>query len=112
MSKKKKTQNQQIISPVQYIRDVLNFYYEKREDTSYYDAELMGMMMGDLLDIKATELLPEIKKLFDTDLVDEMCSGDYKDVESEMSGLDFHCHNDYELLNIYERYDELVKFLK
>jgi hypothetical protein len=94
---------------IEWFCNILNFYYEKRADTSYYDANLVALMMDDLIDIQASELLPEIKKLFDTGLVDEFCAGDFKAVKKEMSGLDFYDLNQYKLLDIYERYDDWMK---
>jgi hypothetical protein len=65
--------------------ELLDFLYEKIEDTAYYDANFTGMLMHELMNISAKELLPEIKRLYDTGLVDKMCCGDYDVVEKEIS---------------------------
>lgn len=84
-------------------KEILNFYMEKVEDSAFFDSELTGMMMSDLLDIKAVELLPEIKRLYATNQVDEMCCGNYEDIENEMRSKKGPLH-EYSPLNIYERY--------
>ena len=45
---------------------------------------LIGMLANSLIDMHAMELLPEIKKLYDTGLVDEMCCGDFEEVQNEI----------------------------
>ena len=65
--------------------DLLDFLYENISNTALYDAVLSGMLMSDLMDICAKELLPKIKRLYDTDLVDEMICGNYNDVEKEIN---------------------------
>ena len=47
------------------------------------DAEYVGLIMAVLLDLKAMELLPDIKKIFDTGLVDIDISGDYNSISAD-----------------------------
>lgn len=65
-------------------RNVLKMFIKEVGNTTVYDAGLIGMMMVDLMDIKAVELLPEIEQLFTMDKVDIHCSGDYKKVKSRI----------------------------
>ena len=44
----------------------------------------MTMIFTKTMMIFAKELLPKIKRLYDTGLVDEMCCGDYNEVEKEI----------------------------
>jgi len=90
---------------IEWFRAVLTFYRENISDTAYYDAGLTGLMMSELMDMHANELLPEIKSLYDTGLVDEMCCGTYEDVAKEIYDLQKPL-NDYTLLDIYKRYEE------
>lgn len=48
------------------------------------DAEYAGFVMVNLIDLKAKELLPEIKTVFDTGYVDESIVGDYNDTVAEI----------------------------
>lgn len=94
---------------IEWYRGVLNFYLENISNSAYYDAEMAGMIMSDLIDIKAVELLPEIKCLHDTNLVDEMICGTYDDVADEINSPLDSLFRDYSLLNIYERYEKYNK---
>jgi Asp-tRNA(Asn)/Glu-tRNA(Gln) amidotransferase C subunit len=64
--------------------NILDFLFENINDTAYYDAALAGLLINKLIDIKAKELLPKIKRLFDTGLVDEIVCGNYEQVEKEI----------------------------
>jgi len=58
--------------------------------------------------LKAEELLPEIKAMFDTGLVSLACCGDYEKVEKDILSLkQTHCH-EYPM-EIHERFAELRK---
>jgi hypothetical protein len=93
-----------------WFREILNFYYEKRVDSAYFDADLVGMLQHDLMNIHAKELLPDIKRLYDTGLVDEMCCGCYSDVEKEiMSATRSAFMNEYDLLPVREKYRKRKK---
>lgn len=73
-------------------RQMLNRFIELENDITVFDGELLGMMMIDMIGIKAAELLPEIKQLFDTDKVDVYCAGDYEQIKEcvESTGLPPH----------------------
>lgn len=90
---------------IEWFRLILVFYTEHLADNAYCDGTLAGMLVNDLLDIKAKELLPEIEVLYDTGLVDQFCCGNFKDVKKELlNGKPVSVHK-YPL-NIYERYRE------
>lgn len=91
-----------------WYKDVLEFYLENVTDSRYYDATLTGMLMPELINISATELLPVIKQLFDTKMVDKMSAGDYDEIEKEIRTGKVY-PNDYSLFNLYERYQAFEK---
>lgn len=62
---------------VEWFREVILFATEMLPKTQWFDCDLAGLMLHDLLDIQASELLPEIRKMFDTNLVDIGACGDY-----------------------------------
>ena len=68
---------------------------------------LIGLIAATLMDIRAVELLPELKVLFDTGLVDEGCDGNFQEVESEI-GLENNKDRIYPL-TIEERYEDLLR---
>lgn len=90
---------------IEWFRKVLVFYTEKIAEATYCDGTLAAMLMSDLLDIQAQELLPEIKALFDTNLVDEEFSGDYKEVEEKLLSGEGRFYENY-VFDIYERYKD------
>jgi len=93
---------------IEWFREILRFATEKLSETQYFDSELAGMMLSDLIDLKAEELLPEIKAMFDTGLVSLACCGDYEKVEKDILSLkQTHCH-EYPM-EIHERFAELRK---
>lgn len=92
---------------IEWFRQLLMFYDGKLEERFCCDGTLIGLIAATLMDIHAVELLPELKVLFDTGLVDEGCAGNYQEVESEI-GIGNYPNKIYPLA-IDERYEELVK---
>lgn len=90
---------------IEWFRNVIHFYIENVYNPEVYDGNLAGMMMNDLIDMKAKELLPEIKQLFDMGQVNEIEAGDYESISEEMNS-DISSLSEYKLLTIYERYEE------
>lgn len=93
---------------IEWFREILRFATEKLPETQYFDSELAGMMLSDLIDLKAEELLPDIKAMFDTGLVSLACCGDYEKVEKEILSSK-QTHWDKYPMEIHERFAELRK---
>ena len=90
----------------EWYRGVINFYLEHISDSDYYDSDLSAMIITKLMDIRAVELLPEIKRLFDSETVDETYCGTYTEVEDFVNSHLEYPNRSHLLLNIYERYGE------
>lgn len=93
---------------IAWFQTLLVFYDGKLETRQCCDGSLIGMTTGFILDLHAEELLPELKKLYDTGLVDEECSGNFKTVVKEMkNGMNYfsHVYN----LDIRENYKKFKK---
>lgn len=69
---------------INWCRDVLNLFLEQADNKMVFDSGLLGMMMANLIDIEAIELLPEIEKLFQTNKVDTYSAGDYDQVKKRI----------------------------
>ncbi len=95
---------------IEWFRTLLNFYDGKLDTCQSCDGLLIGMMTEHLLDLHATELLPELKILYDTGLVDEECCGDFDEISREMKRHKSSLHSNYKL-NINERYKELKRWI-
>lgn len=92
---------------IEWFRQLLVFYDGKLEERFCCDGTLIGLIAATLMDIHAVELLPELKVLFDTGLVDEGCAGNFQEVESEI-GLENNKDRIYPL-TIEERYEDLLR---
>lgn len=92
-----------------WYKDILQFYLDNIDDSSVYDASLIGLLSSELLAIKAIELLPLLEQLYSTGLVDEMCCGDFEDVKKEMESNEIPLLYHDSLMNIYERYEAFRK---
>lgn len=88
-----------------WFRHLLRFLITNVSDSTVYDATLAGTLILDLIDLHASELLPEIKELFDTGQVDFTCCGSYEEIEQEMLE-NQQPLGDYTLQNIYQRYKQ------
>lgn len=97
---------------IDWFRRLLQFYQPNLTSCHCCDGGLIGMITTELLGLQATELLPEIKALYDTGLVDEMCCGNYQKVEKEMTHPSFPHgdHANYYALTIFGRYHRLNRF--
>ena len=94
-------------------RRLLNKMSINLPDQKACDGTFAGFVMSDLMDIKATELIPEIKATFATDCVNKTIAGDckkvIKDIERGRGAID---KDKYEIPDIYEQYEDLKKFIK
>ena len=89
-----------------WFRRLLIFYEKNLPQCYCCDGNLVGMVTCDLLDIHAKELLPQIKVLYDTHLVDETACGNYNEVQKHMSDSCFP--TDDLLIDIFERYQYIL----
>jgi hypothetical protein len=89
---------------IAWYKDILDFLYENIDDTNYYDANFASMLINQPMDFCAIELLPQIKRLYNTGLVDEMYCGDYDTVEKEITAGIIKPGDYCNLQSIYEVY--------
>lgn len=68
---------------IEWFRELLRYYadYSQSHDV---DRELMGLLVSEVTDLHAPELLQEVKALFDAGAVYEGTSGDYKSVARDI----------------------------
>ena len=65
---------------VRWFREIIRFATKMLPKTQWIDSDLAGLMLHSLLDIQAKELLPELREMFATGLVDLGACGDFADV--------------------------------
>ena len=94
---------------VRWYREVIRFATKMLPKTQWFDNVLAGMLLGDVIDLQAKELLPDIKKMFATGLVDLGACGDYAAVSRDI--VDPRCvgHIDNCILDIYERFADMQR---
>lgn len=92
---------------IEWFRQVLNYATDHIAETKAFDSEMAGLMMCDLMDIKAIELKKDIKALFDTNLVSLGICGEYEEVIRDMSDRGFPKRIDSFVLEIHERFEDM-----
>lgn len=93
---------------IDWLRQLIGFLVANVADDTVFDATLAGSIPSVALDIKAEELLPDLKELYDTEQVDCMRCGDYAKVENAMRLGRMPLIN-YSVADIYQRYRNYEK---
>jgi hypothetical protein len=98
--KAKKVTREQIID---YYRQLL------QRDWEEYSL-LCAALICNCVDIKALELMPEMKECFEKEQVDEGVTGDWESVETDIKDDDYYSY--YEENNEYDLVDDMISDLK
>ncbi len=93
---------------IAWFEDLLTAINRDFPSATYTDAMLNGLIVSDLIDIDAIELMPEIKAMYDNGFVDLMAGGDFAKVEKAMLRKE-HSPSHEIKPDIKERYDLLRK---
>ena len=96
---------------VKWFRELLRYYtdYSHSHDV---DRELMGLLVCEVVDLHAPELLPEVKALYDAGAVHEGTSGSYKSAARDIKKRGFENPvNDYSF-NAAARFKEMRELYK
>lgn len=96
---------------VEWFRELLSYYtnYCQSHDV---DCELMGLLVSEVTDLHAPELLPEVKALFDAGVVHEGTSGDYKSVARDIKKRGFENPLTFYSFNAESRFKEMRELYK
>ena len=89
---------------VEEYRTVLHSYLDNPEDENYIDTDATSFLLSDLINLGYKELLPEIKQLFEKELLTTEMAGDYKRV-TEFMDEPFMKSTEFFELSIFEKYD-------
>lgn len=92
---------------IEWFRQVLCFATDHIAETKAFDSEMAGLLICDLVDIKAIELKKEMKALFDTNLVSLGICGKYDEVIQDMSDWRHSIDIDSFVLDIHERFEDM-----
>ncbi len=91
---------------IAWFGDVFRFYLNAGLKDNVIDSTLLGMLVNCVLDINGVELLPEIEKLYDKELVDYDSCGDIEEVKQHFVD---DKNRDYkrDIISIFEIYKEI-----
>lgn len=96
---------------ISWYREVVIFATEVLPKTQYIDSTLSGLIVSDLVDLQAKELLPEIHEMYKTQLVDLSCCGDYLAV-CRIIGNPHHAgHSEADQFDIYKQIKEIKQMM-
>lgn len=93
---------------IEIYRRYLDFMQENMPARHGCSGYVAGAVTSNLIDLKAKELLPQIKKLHDSGYVNLNVCGSYDDVESEINS-DNTVHNNYDFKGIKDFYDRMQR---
>lgn len=93
---------------VEQYREVLKVFIENADDENYVDTEAIGFIISDIIDLGYKELLPEIKQLFDLEIVGFWICGDYESVEEGIQEPNPRQSLEFIKKDIYGKYLELI----
>lgn len=97
---------------IEAFRHLLNNMISNLPVQKSCDGTFAGFVMINLIDLDAKELIPEIKDTFATDCVNITIVGDCKKVIKEIeTGRGLIHEYKYRILDIYEQYESLKKFI-
>lgn len=97
---------------IDWFRQVLHFATEALPETDAFDSELAGLLVCDIIDLRATELKPELDALFETGFVCEGICGSYASVIRDLCDLRHLDRLEDCILEIHERFEEFLKHRK
>ncbi len=90
---------------IAWFRDLLERLLARHEAKDYpYDGDYISFIVGNLITIQASELLPLIKRLYELDLVYDGIIGPYEDAESDIVSTTIKQSKKVVWNTIFERY--------
>lgn len=94
---------------IEWFREAIRFATKMLPKTQWVDSDLAGLMLHNLLDIQAKELLPEIREMFATGLVDLGACGDFADVSRMIANPQYIGDPSVHPTDIYERFADMKR---
>jgi len=90
---------------IDWYREIFNYFLQHQSDNRILDTDLTGLMICDILDLKAKELIPEIETLYQNNLINPGVSGSYTDVLEDFDKpLGYDVKN--KIYNIFDKYKD------
>ena len=92
---------------IAWFEDVLTFYLKSDIEDNVIDSDLNGLLICNLIDINAEELIPLIEKLFEKKIVSIGVCGNFSEVKKAFALPENYNHKE-KVMSIYERYKHIV----
>ena len=92
---------------LQWYAEVLEFYADSQPEDNVIDSDTIGLVIGDVVNLRYKVLLPQLKRLYDKGYVTLSIPGDYQEIEEDIDTPIKQYHKK-ELLNIQDRYEEIT----
>ena len=89
---------------IEWFDDLISFAIEKLPEVQYIDGVLAAHLTSNLIDLRASELLPKIKAMYDTGCIDQTYCGSIDTVEKEISQNTHSSNFDYFDFDVHERF--------
>lgn len=69
---------------IDWYREIFTFFLEQIDNEDIVDSQLLGLMVGDVLDFRGKELMDQVEALFNANVIPEGMNGTLDDVRKEM----------------------------
>lgn len=93
---------------VRWIKDVLTYLLNNKDDEGLIDSDFIALIICDIIQLKAKELLPLVKTFFDNGLVSIGICGNFEVVEDDTINRPEKDYYKRKLYNIYDRYTNVL----
>ena len=92
---------------VEWFREVLHFCIDHVAEAKAVDNEVAALIISELVDLQAVELLPEINALFDTEMVNLGSCGKRKEVLEDIANSYYADQPNDCILEIHDRFEDM-----
>lgn len=86
-------------------KELLDHYIANAENEDIADTEAVGFLVSDIVDLGYSSLLPQIKELFELELVDSFICGAYEELEPEMRKFSYIPNEGFVKQELQQQYD-------
>lgn len=69
---------------IDWLGDLLKYYLENQQTENLIDSDLNGLLIAMYLDLEAKELSPLVQQMFEAQIVDETCAGNWEEVKKRL----------------------------
>lgn len=92
---------------LQWFNELIQFYLNSKIEDNVIDSDFIAFIVCNLIDIDASSLLPEIKKMFEKGIVSKDVCGSWEEINYAFAKNEKKS-NKREILSIYDRYNQII----